>query len=178
MYAAYHKRTDLGEDVIKSLEDELKKNDIEDWLLSKLRTNLSYMSVDRLNGRYMLELDSKFETEGGNIGASTYLEYDDTRFVDDEPTQKAILNYLRRVTHLPGNSEEWYQSVVKKYSKWFKFNDEFLTAYLRDGKGDRFRLCVDLRFELTGKAKLTPKVVETFINDLDSVLSVYSRVLR
>lgn len=168
---------DLGSDVIKNLQTELKKNDIEDWFFSKLSTELYYMAVDRVDSSYTLELVSNIETDGGSIGASTFLAYDDTICINREPSQKAILKHLYKVSNLPSNSERWFKVLVKKYSQWFNFNNTFLDAELLEGRGDRFRIYVKIRFEVIDKNKLTPQLVESFIKDLGSVTRDYKIAL-
>lgn len=123
-----------------------------------------YVSSDESKSQINLEKVFKSEGSGADIGASTYLEYDDSRFIDEEPDPDKVLELIQRVH--PNASKYDYLYLVKKYRTMVEFSPTFYKAELRDGKGDRFMTSLYITITFKNIKKVTIPQVNALIKDL------------
>lgn len=160
----------------KRLKEEMYQQDPFSRIKATIKTENVGFSVQE-GGNDVLFLHhyySDVQTDGATIGASTYLEYDDVRFVDEEPKPEKIVQHLRDSGY-PGADLELYKKIVKKYAKIVEITGDFFMAGLREGKGDRFTISIMFYLEFKDPRRLKVEQLDQLAKDLKTL---YDKVTK
>lgn len=158
-------------------EEEFKQDPIA-MVRSKLKTSKVGFDVDEYsNAFHFANRYGDVQVAGNQIGASTYLEYDDTRFVDDEPKTDKVEQVLHKYGYT-GVQQSDFAKLVNKYKSVITISGPYLTADLRDGKGDRFIVCIEFKMEFKKPNKVTEQLIDALVLDLKNLHTKSNRQNR
>lgn len=155
----------------KRLKEEMYQQDPFSRVKATIKTDTVGFSVQgggREDQLFLHHYYSGVQTDGASIGASTYLEYDDVRFVDEEPKPEKIVQHLRDNGY-PGADLELYKKLVKKYAKIVEITGDFFMAELREGKGDRFTIYIMFYLEFKDPSRLKVEQLDQLAKDLKTL---------
>lgn len=160
----------LPEAVQKELEEDYYKQNPIEYIRKQLKSVKVFEVFEPYRGRndvyeFSFDFADTYAT-GADLGTYTDLEYDDTRYLGEEPNQEITEKYLHAQGYTKTSMAE-YTKLANKHKKVAKFSDRFYSAYVRDGKGDRVIAVVSFKVELKGIHKLKEKELESLVNDLN-----------
>ena len=171
----------LDETVQRKLKEELFASDpitrIQDMLTTEnTGFNVRYAGMGR--DIFYLTYDYyRVHVSSSDVGARTYLEYDDTRMEDRPADPKKIVQCLQGYGYL-GAKLEHFNTLAKKYKSIANIKGEFFSAYLRDGKGDRYAIECEFTIQFPNPKKVSEKQLKQLISDLYAINKEITRNSR
>ena len=170
------KGVNIDAETSKKLKEDLYKQDPFSRVKEMIKGDTVGFNVEVRgeNKLYVYHTYYDVETDGATIGASTYLEYDDSRFVEDAPQSDKVAKYLRDSGY-QGADLSLYKKLIKKYAKISEIKGEFFGADLREGKGDRFTMYTGFYIQFKDPSRLKVEQLEQLANDLKTI---YDKVTK
>lgn len=171
----------LDETVQRKLKEELFASNpitrIQDMLTTE-NTGFNVRYEDWGKGSFTLTYDYyRVPVSSSDVGARTYLEYDDTRMEDRPADPKKVVKCLQDWGYR-GAKLEHFNTLAKKYKSIADIKGEFFTAYLRDGKGDRYAIECEFSIQFPNPKKVSENQLKQLIRDLYSINKEITRNSR
>lgn len=171
----------LDETVQRKLKEELFASDpitrIQDMLTEK-NTGFSVRYDDWGKGSFTLTYYYyNVHVSSSDVGARTYLEYDDTRMEDRPADPKKVVKCLQDWGYR-GAKLEHFNTLAKKYKSIANIKGEFFSAYLRDGKGDRYAIECEFSIQFPNPKKVSENQLKQLIRDLYAINKEITRNSR
>ena len=157
----------LPEELQKVLEEEYYQQNPKEHIKDKILRGSGFSGYEQREGVYHLSsylVEAEY-VQAEDLGASTFLEYDDTRHVDKGVDQKTAERYLNNNGYRKISIEQ-YKKLGNKYKKFVTFSDTFLDMDLSDKGGGRVFPTVSFRIEIKDMNKLKLNELDNLVNDL------------
>ena len=162
----------LDETVQRKLKEKLFASDpitLIQGMLTEKNTGFSVRYEDCGKGNFILTYDYyRVPVSSYDVGARTYLEYDDTRMEDRPADPKKVVNCLQDWGYL-GAKLGHFNTLAKKYKSIANIKGEFFTAYLREGKGDRYNIECEFSIQFPNPKKVSENQLKQLIRDLYAI---------
>ena len=157
----------LPKELQKAIEEDYYQQNPKEHIKDKILRDSGFSGYEQQEGIYHLSsyLDNVRYVQAEDLGASTYLEYDDTRHVDSGVDQKTAERYLNNNGYRRLSIEQ-YKKLVSKYKKIATFSDTFLDMDLSDKGGGRVYPTVSFRIEIKDMNKVKLEQINSLVNDL------------
>lgn len=157
----------LPEELQKVIEEEYYQQNPKEHIKGKILSDSGFGGYEQREGLYHLKyyLDGVQYVQAEDLGASTFLEYDDTRHVDTGVDQKTAERYLNNNGYRRLSIEQ-YKKLASKYKKIATFSDTFLDMDLSDKGGGRVYPTVSFSIEIKGMSKVKLEQINSLVNDL------------
>ena len=160
----------IPEDLQKTLEQDYYQQNPKEQIKDKILRGSGFSGYEQREGLYNLSsyLDKAQYVQAEDLGASTFLEYDDTRHVDSGVDQKTAERYLNNNGYRKISLEQ-YKKIGNKYKKFATFSDTFLDMDLSDKGGGRVYPTVSFSIEIKDMNKVKLEQINSLINDINKL---------
>lgn len=162
----------LDDNTHQTMAKELSKQDPKKYIQTILNESVSggNLSYSTHNDDYsFLYYYDGVQGNSYDVGATTYLEYDDTRMIDTLPQPSKIEALIRR--SYPRVTSQYYLDFVNKYKKYIDFSKDCFDAELRSDKGDRFTVYFTFTAKFKQPSKVKAELLDRFVKDLNQLVS-------
>lgn len=158
----------IPEDLQKSLEQEYYKQNPKEQIKDKILRGSGFSGYEQREGVYHLTEDLRKVNfvYSEDLGASTYLEYDDTRHVGSGVDQQDAERYLNSRGYSKISYDQ-YKKLVNKYKGIATFSEGFIGMDLAEG--DRVYPRIEIRVEIKDMNKVKLEQIDPLVKDINKL---------
>lgn len=158
----------IPEDLQKTLEQDYYEQNPKEQIKDKILGGTGFSGYEQREGLYHLtkDLGKVNFVYSEDLGASTYLEYDDTRHVDSGVDQQVAERYLNSKGYSKISYDQ-YKNLVNKHKNIATFSKGFIGMDLAEG--DRVYPRIEISVEIKDMNKVKLEQIESLVNDINKL---------